>query len=122
MMPKTMIEYAIEFVEKSDEPVTFQSIWSYIRHALPETQDASIGSFYKLITLDGRFVAVGGNKWTLKSRYSFKELYDDSRGVYREVEDLEVVSPDEEDPFEDTENGEEPFDGEDEKVNVEEDA
>jgi DNA-directed RNA polymerase subunit delta len=122
MMPKTMIEYAIEFVEKSDEPVTFQSIWSYIRHALPETQDASIGRFYKLITLDGRFVAVGGNKWTLKSRYSFKELYDDSRGVYREVEDLEVVSPDEEDPFEDTENGEEPFDGEDEKVNIEEDA
>jgi DNA-directed RNA polymerase subunit delta len=121
MMPKTMIEYALEFVQKADEPVTFQSIWNYIRHALPTTQDASIGRFYKLITLDGRFVAVGGNKWTLKSRYSFKELYDDSRGVYREVEELEVNSPDEEDPFEEVEEGDDTFEAE-EKVDVEEDA
>lgn len=122
-MPKTQIDYALEFVAESQEPVTFQAIWNHIQKVLPATQDASIGRFYKLLTLDGRFVAVGGNKWSLKSRYSFKELYDDSRGVYREVEEVEVIaSDDEEDPFEETEEGDESLDGDEEKADVEEEA
>lgn len=105
-MSKSMIELAHEFVASQDEAVTFQAIWNFIRKQDPTTQDAQIGRFYQLLTLDGRFVAVGGNKWSLKSRYSFKELYDDARGVYREVEDLEAVNVDEEEVFEEDEEAE----------------
>jgi DNA-directed RNA polymerase subunit delta len=98
-----MIELAHDFVASQEEAVTFQAIWNFVRKQAPETQDAQIGRFYQLLTLDGRFVAVGGNKWSLKARYSFKELYDDARGVYREVEELETATVDEEEVFEDEE-------------------
>lgn len=107
-MSKSMIELAHDFVASQEEAVTFQAIWNYVRKQDSTTQDAQIGRFYQLLTLDGRFVAVGGNKWSLKARYSFKELYDDARGVYREVEDLETATVDEEEVFEDDEE-----DGED---------
>jgi DNA-directed RNA polymerase subunit delta len=112
-MAKSILELAHEFIIAKKKAVTFKEIWQYVQKQMDEKETLQIGRFYKLITLDGRFVALGNNKWDLKARYTFKELYDDARGVFREVE-----SPDEtgeeadEDPFnEDKEDDEE--DGED---------
>ncbi len=112
-MAKSILELAHEFITAKKKAVTFKEIWQYVQKQMDEKETLQIGRFYKLITLDGRFVALGNNKWDLKARYTFKELYDDARGVFREVE-----SPDEageeadEDPFnEDKEDDEE--DGED---------
>ena len=112
-MAKSILELAHEFIVAKKKAVTFKEIWQYVQKQMDEKETLQIGRFYKLITLDGRFVALGNNKWDLKARYTFKELYDDARGVFREVE-----SPDEageeadEDPFnEDKEDDEE--DGED---------
>lgn len=102
-MPKSMIELAYEFVGNQKDPVSFQDIWAYVRSQDDAAQDAQIGRFYQLLTLDGRFVAVGGNKWSLKARYSFKELYDDARGVFKDVETLETTPVDDEETFEEDE-------------------
>jgi DNA-directed RNA polymerase subunit delta len=111
-MAKSILELAHEFIHAKKKAVTFKEIWQYVQKQMDEKETLQIGRFYKLITLDGRFVALGNNKWDLKARYTFKELYDDARGVFREVE-----SPDEageeadEDPFSDDKDDEE--DGED---------
>jgi DNA-directed RNA polymerase subunit delta len=112
-MAKSILELAHEFIHAKKKAVTFKEIWQYVQKQMDEKETLQIGRFYKLITLDGRFVALGNNKWDLKARYTFKELYDDARGVFREVE-----SPDEageeadEDPFSDDKDDEEE-DGED---------
>ena len=99
-MPKSMLELAYEFIVSKKKAVTFKDIWQYIQKQTDEKESIQLGRFYKLITLDGRFVALGSNKWDLKERYTFKELYDDARGVFREVEAPEEASEEtDEDPF-----------------------
>jgi DNA-directed RNA polymerase subunit delta len=99
-MPKSMLELAYEFIVSKKKAVTFKDIWQYIQKQTDEKESLQLGRFYKLITLDGRFVALGSNKWDLKERYTFKELYDDARGVFREVEAPEETSEEtDEDPF-----------------------
>jgi DNA-directed RNA polymerase subunit delta len=104
-MPKSMLELAYEFIVGKKKAVTFKEIWQYVQKQTDEKESLQLGRFYKLITLDGRFVALGSNKWDLKERYTFKELYDDARGVFREVEAPEEAGEEtDEDPF--SEDGE----------------
>lgn len=110
-MAKSMLELAHEFILAKKKPVTFKEIWAYVQKQTDEKDNLQLGRFYKLLTLDGRFVALGSNKWDLKSKYTFKELYDDARGVFRDVEAPEEAGEEaDEDPFEedgDDEEGEE---------------
>jgi DNA-directed RNA polymerase subunit delta len=101
MAKKSMLDVAHEFVVARGEPVSFNDIWHEVLKELPETSIDRKSRFYTNLTLDGRFVALGGNMWDLRIKYSFKELYDDVRGVFREVEDIEEEK--EIDPFEEPE-------------------
>jgi DNA-directed RNA polymerase subunit delta len=99
-MPKSMLELAYEFIVGKKKAVSFKEIWQFVQKQTDEKESLQLGRFYKLITLDGRFVALGSNKWDLKERYTFKELYDDARGVFREVESPEEAGEEtDEDPF-----------------------
>lgn len=99
-MPKSMLESAHEFIVGKKKAVNFKEIWQYVQKQTDEKESLQLGRFYKLLTLDGRFVALGSNNWDLKERYTFKELYDDARGVFREVEAPDETGEDnEEDPF-----------------------
>ena len=99
-MPKSMLESAHEFIHGKKKAVTFKEIWQYVQKQTDEKESLQLGRFYKLLTLDGRFVALCSNKWDLKERYTYKELYDDARGVFREVEAPDEAGEDsEEDPF-----------------------
>jgi len=103
-MPKSMLELAHEFIVAKKKAVTFKDIWAYVQKQTDEKDTLQLGRFYKLLTLDGRFVALGSNKWDLKARYTFKELYDDARGVFREVEGAEEGGEEAEaDPFDEDE-------------------
>jgi DNA-directed RNA polymerase subunit delta len=105
-MAKSMLELAHEFIVSKKKAVTFKEIWQYIQKQTDEKEATQLGRFYKLITLDGRFVALGSNKWDLKERYTFKELYDDARGVFKDVEAPEEVSEEsDEDPFNEASDG-----------------
>jgi DNA-directed RNA polymerase subunit delta len=111
-MAKSMLEFAYEFVVAKKKAVTFKEIWQFVQKQSDDKQAMQIGRFYKLLTLDGRFVALGNNKWDLKARYTFKELYDDVRGVFRDVESVEEGGEElERDPFVEDEEA----DGDDEK-------
>jgi DNA-directed RNA polymerase subunit delta len=107
-MTKSMLELAHEFIQAKKKAVTFKEIWQYVQKQVEEKTSLQVGRFYKLLTLDGRFVALGNNKWDLKSRYTFKELYDDARGVFRDVEAIEEGGEEAEaDPFDEAEGDDE---------------
>jgi DNA-directed RNA polymerase subunit delta len=113
-MAKSMLEFAHEFMVAKKKAVTFKEIWQFVQKQSDEKSAMQVGRFYKLLTLDGRFVALGSNKWDLKSRYTFKELYDDARGVFRDVEVVEEGGEDtDRDPFAEDDDGDD--DAEDEK-------
>jgi DNA-directed RNA polymerase subunit delta len=105
-MVKSMLELAHEFIVSKKKAVTFKEIWQYIQKQTDEKEATQLGRFYKLITLDGRFVALGSNKWDLKERYTFKELYDDARGVFKDVEAPDEAGEEsDEDPFNEASDG-----------------
>ncbi|HOJ44492.1 MAG TPA: DNA-directed RNA polymerase subunit delta [Bacilli bacterium] len=115
MVEKSMLDIAYELIVAKGEPVSFKDIWSQVLVHLPATPSDRVARFYTNMTLDGRFVALGGNMWDLRSKYTFKELYEDARGVFRDVEEIEEEK--EIDPFEEPE--EELLD--DEEVEIEDD-
>ena len=105
-MAKSMLELAHEFIVSKKKAVTFKEIWQYVQKQTDEKEATQLGRFYKLITLDGRFVALGSNKWDLKERYTFKELYDDARGVFKDVEAPDETGEEsDEDPFNEASDG-----------------
>lgn len=110
-MTKSMLDLAFEVLTAKKKSLTFKEIWQYVQKETDDKATLQIGRFYKLLTLDGRFVALGSNKWDLKSRYTFKELYDDARGVFREVDANEEGGEEtESDPFEEDEDDEDDSD------------
>jgi len=116
MVEKSMLDVAYELIVAKGEPVSFKDIWSKVLSQLPATPADRVARFYTNMTLDGRFVALGGNMWDLRSKYTFKELYEDARGVFRDVEEIEEEK--EINPFEEPE--EELLDDEEVEVDDEE--
>ena len=57
--------------------------------------DEDISFFYTNLTLDGRFVNVGDNKWNLRERVTFDKVHIDMNEIY--VDDEEEISEDSED-------------------------
>ena len=43
--------------------------------------------FYTNITLDGRFITVGENRWDLRSRHKFYEVHIDMNDIYADDEE-----------------------------------
>jgi len=96
-----MLDVAYEMIVARGEPVSFKDIWGRIMATLPDTPANRMARFYTNMTLDGRFVALGGNMWDLRTNYTYKQLYEDARGVFRDVEEIEEEK--EIDPFEEPE-------------------
>lgn len=101
MVEKSMLDIAYDLIVASGQAVSFKDIWAKIMSLAPETPANRMGRFYTNMTLDGRFVALGGNMWDLRTNYTFKQLYEDARGVFRDVEEVEEEK--EIDPFEEPE-------------------
>jgi len=101
MVEKSMLDIAYDLIVASGQAVSFKDIWAKILSIAPETPANRMGRFYTNMTLDGRFVALGGNMWDLRTNYTFKQLYEDARGVFRDVEEVEEEK--EIDPFEEPE-------------------
>ena len=99
-----MLDVAYDLLVTRDGPVSFKEIWAQVLQELPSTSKERMARFYTNMTLDGRFVALGGNMWDLRTRYTFKELYEEVRGVFRDVEEIEEEK--EIDPFEEPEEEE----------------
>ena len=70
-----------------------------------------ISFFYTNLTLDGRFVNVGENKWNLRERVTFDKIHVDMNEFYADVEETsdedeenqtQYIRFDDEDSFDDS--------------------
>lgn len=110
---KTDIAYRIMSKKKKER--NFYDLWEDVKAELAKVVDPEelenieddISFFYTNLTLDGRFVNVGDNKWNLRERVTFDKVHIDMNDIYAE-EDEEEDSDDEEtneyiaDDFEDS--------------------
>jgi len=85
---KSMLDVALETM-KDKKAVSFSTIWSAVCKELELTDDekkAKVGNFYTQLSLDGRFVALGGNKWSLRDRLPYDKIHVDLSEVYNDME------------------------------------
>jgi len=85
---KSMLEIALE-VMKDKKAVSFSTVWAAVCKELELTDDekkAKVGNFYTQLSLDGRFVALGGNKWSLRDRLPYDKIHVDLSEVYNDME------------------------------------
>lgn len=80
-MNKPMVDVAFDLMSKKKKPVTFLKIWEEVSQmmGLDEQQaEDNIAQFYTDLSLDGRYVHCGDNKWDLRSRHTFNEVVVDT--------------------------------------------
>ena len=97
-MEKSLLELAFEFVQSNANPVEFKEIWDYVvsEKGLSEEESAEkISRFYTNLSLDGRFVTLGDNKWDLSSRHVFDERHIPMGDVYSDIDIKDVDSEEE---------------------------
>ena len=98
---KTDIAYRLMLKKKKER--NFYDLWEDVKAELAkvvapeelENIEEDISFFYTNLTLDGRFVCVGENKWNLRERVTFDKVHIDMNDIY--VEDEEDISEDNED-------------------------
>lgn len=93
----SMVDVAFELMKKKKKPADFFKLWqevSEIKGFDDEMKDENESLFYTNITLDGRFITVGENRWDLRSRHKFEEVHIDMNDVYAEEENEEIEDED----------------------------
>ena len=98
---KTDIAYRLMSKKKKER--NFYDLWEEVKAELAkvaapeelENIEDDISFFYTNLTLDGRFVCVGENKWNLRERVTFDKVHIDMNDIYAE-EDEDEISEDEE--------------------------
>lgn len=85
---KAMLDVALEAM-KDKKSVAFSTIWTAVCKELglsDEEKKSKVGNFYTQLSLDGRFVALGGNKWSLRDRLPYDKIHVDLSEVYNDME------------------------------------
>ena len=97
---KTDIAYRL--LSKRKKERNFYDLWEDVKAELAkvvapeemENIEEDISFFYTNLTLDGRFVNVGDNKWNLRERVTFDKVHIDMNEIYVEEEEEEVSDED----------------------------
>mgnify|MGYP003539401767 CR=1 FL=1 len=98
------------FLIKSFSPSVDVSIGDYKPEPEMENIEEDISFFYTNLTLDGRFVNVGENKWNLRERVTFDKVHIDMNEIYADEEEIsedddvkdEFIPDDFDDSFDDS--------------------
>ncbi len=86
----SMVDVAFDLMTKKKKPVDFYKLWqevSEIKGFDQNDQEENESLFYTNITLDGRFITVGENRWDLRSRHKFDEVHIDMNDFYADDEE-----------------------------------
>ena len=102
---KTDIAYRLMLKRKKER--YFYDLWEDVKNELAkvvapeelENIDEDISFFYTNLTLDGRFVNVGENKWNLRERVTFDKVHIDMNEIYAEEEEIIIDDEDVKDEF-----------------------
>ena len=103
----SMVDVAFDLMTKKKKPVDFYKLWqevSEIKGFNQEDKDENESLFYTNITLDGRFITVGENRWDLRSRHKFDEVHIDMNDIYSEEDKESEVEDDVDSTIEDDYN------------------
>ncbi len=68
----SFVEIAFEFLKDSKQPVSFQEFMNEVAAALGMTDEevrGKIAQYYTDLNIDGRFLALGENRWGLRTWY-----------------------------------------------------
>lgn len=99
MKKRTNIEIAYEILKEKGEALSFYELWQGIvnEHEYNEAEGHDlISRFYTALTIDGRFVNLGDNMWTLRQNVKFDDIALPLNEVYTE-DDEESDEEEEED-------------------------
>ena len=91
---KTDIAYRLMLKKKKER--NFYDLWEEVKAELAkvaapeelENVEEDISFFYTNLTLDGRFVCVGENKWNLRERVTFDKVHIDMNEIYADEEEI----------------------------------
>lgn len=99
---RSMTDVAYEVMSSKKRAIPFKKLWTEVIEKLnldPEKATDRIAQFYTDMTLDGRFTSLKENKWDLKERHKFEE-------VYVELNDLDDDADEFDDDYYDAESEE----------------
>ena len=102
---KTDIAYRLMSKKKKER--NFYDLWEEVKAEWAkvvdpeelENIDEDISFFYTNLTLDGRFVNVGDNKWNLRERVTFDKVHIDMNDIYAEEDEEEILDEDVKDEY-----------------------
>ena len=107
---KTDIAYRLMSKKKKER--NFYDLWEDVKAELAKVVDPEelvnidedISFFYTNLTLDGRFVNVGDNKWNLRERVTFDRVHIDMNEIYAEEDEEtnEYIADDFDDSYDDS--------------------
>lgn len=89
MMYLSMVDIAYDLMTKKKKEVEFAKLYqevSEIKGFTPEVAAEKMSIFYTDITLDGRFITLGENRWDLRERHKFENVHIDMNDIYAELE------------------------------------
>lgn len=97
---KTDIAYRVMLKKKKER--NFYDLWNDVKNELAKVMseeelaniDEDISFFYTNLTLDGRFVNVGDNKWNLRERVTFDKVHIDMNDIYADEDEDEDENED----------------------------
>ena len=87
-----MTDVAYEVMSKKKRAIPFKKLWMEVIEKLeldPEKASDRIAQFYTDMTLDGRFTSLKDNKWDLKERHTFEEVFVDFDNIEADDDDEE---------------------------------
>lgn len=102
---KTDIAYRVMLKKKKER--SFYDLWEDVKNELAKVNEAEalenidedISFFYTNLTLDGRFINVGENKWNLRERVTFDKVHIDMNEIYVDEEEISEEDEDSKDEF-----------------------
>ena len=89
MSEKSNLDVAFDLIVNTGKEVSFKEIWEEVIRVQGYDEEIAkrlMGQFYTNLSLDGRFVTLGDNKWDLRSRHTFDKVHIDMNDVYSDVE------------------------------------
>ena len=93
----SMLEVAELLIQRKIKPQKFEKIAKEVCEMMGLTDDefqSKLAQFYTDLTLSGKFVTVGEDKWDLKSRQKFDVANYDTYDIDFDDEEIEVVTED----------------------------
>lgn len=95
----SMVNIAYQILQEAATAMDFFELWDRVvevKGFTEEESDANQSLFYTNITLDGRMITIGENRWDLRKNHKFDEVHIDMNDIY---------SDDDPEPEEDVDDG-----------------